>query len=99
SRMGLCNRKPAFARKGFAMKNIGIDVSKDHLDIAWLPALRPAMRLPNAPQGHDKLTELLARQQPERIVLEATGGYERQIVASLLQAHLPVAVINPRQAR
>lgn len=81
------------------MMNIGIDVSKDHLDIAWLPALRPAMRLPNDPQGHDKLVELFTRQQPQRIVLEATGGYERPLVSALLEARLPVVVINPAQVR
>lgn len=98
SRMGLCIRKPAFARKGHTM-NIGIDISKDHLDIAWLPALQPAIRLPNNDQGHQKLCALFTNQQPQRILMEATGGYERPLVAALLNAHLPVVVINPRQAR
>lgn len=81
------------------MKNIGIDVSKDHLDIAWLPALQPGMRVDNTPQGHRQLCERLARQTPERIVLEATGGYEQPVVAALLEAGLPVVVVNPRQVR
>jgi transposase len=99
SRMGLCFGKPAFARKGTAMKNIGIDVSKDTLDIACLPDVQQALRVDNTPQGHQKLCELFAAHNPQRIVLEATGGYERPVVAALLLAGLPVVVINPRQAR
>jgi transposase len=37
--------------------------------------------------------------QPTLIVLEATGGYQRAVVAALAAAGLPVAVVNPRQAR
>jgi len=79
--------------------NIGIDVSKDHLDIAWLPAIRPATQVPNNTQGHQKLCALFANQQPQRILMEATGGYERALLAALLEARLPVIVINPRQVR
>ena len=71
--MGLCFKQARIARKGHTM-NIGIDVSKDHLDIAWQPALRPAMRVPNNTQGHKKLCALFANQQPQRIIMEATGG-------------------------
>lgn len=81
------------------MNNVGIDVSKKHLDVAWQPATRPGQRFANDAQGQAELAALLARQHPERIVLEATGGYERAAVAALLQAQLPVVVINPRQAR
>jgi transposase len=100
SRLGLCCGKPASARKGTAMNpNVGIDVSKDHLDVAWEPAFSPPRRFPNTPEGRADLHALLARQNPQRIVLEATGGYERPLVAELLQARLPVAVVNPRQVR
>ena len=81
------------------MYNVGIDVSKDSLDIAWLPAIRPAITLPNDPQGHQTLVDMLVRQQPQRIILEATGGYERMIMAALMEARLPVVLINPRQVR
>ena len=81
------------------MDNVGIDVSKDRLDVAWQPAIRPGVSFPNTAEGRVALTRLLAGQHPERIVLEATGGYERAAVAACLEAGLPVIVINPRQAR
>lgn len=81
------------------MKNVGIDVSKSHLDVAWRPARRSPLRVDNTPRGHELLCQRFKRQRPDRIVLEATGGYERPLVAALLEAGLPVVVINPRQAR
>jgi len=81
------------------MENVGIDVSKDHLDVAWEPPVRPAKRYLNSSEGRNQLVALLIRQRPERVVLEATGGYERPVVGDLLNASLPVVVINPRQAR
>lgn len=77
---------------------IGIDVSKEWLDIAWSDA-RTGQRRENQPTAVAELARELAAQPPTLIVLEATGGYERLVVASLLAAGLPVAVVNPRQAR
>jgi transposase len=45
------------------------------------------------------LAELLRTRAPERIVLEATGGYESVIAAALASEQLPVVVVNPRQVR
>ena len=81
------------------MNCVGIDVSKDTLDVAFEPAIRPPATYANTEQGRAELVALIGRQQPERVVLEATGGYERATVAALLQASLPAVVINPRQAR
>jgi transposase len=78
---------------------VGIDVSKDTLDVAWAPALRPPERFANTPGGHAALRELLTRQRPALVVLEATGGFERAAAAELAAAGLPVALVNPRQAR
>ena len=75
---------------------IGIDVSKDQLDVATPDGAR---QWPNAPDGHRQLVEQLAQWQLEAIVLEATGGYERAVVAELAAAGLPVVVVNPRQVR
>lgn len=77
---------------------VGIDVSKDQYDVAW-SATRPPQTYAAHAKGRQELLELLQRQQPTLIVLEATGGYERALVAELLAAHLPVAVVNPRQVR
>ena len=74
----------------------GIDVAKDHLDVATHPA-GPPFRVPNTPDG---FAALIARLGPVRLaVLEATGGYEAPVVAALHLAGVPVAVVNPRQAR
>jgi transposase len=75
---------------------IGIDVSKDQLDVATPDGAR---QWPNAPDGHRQLVEQLAKWPLEAIVLEATGGYERAVVAELAAAGLPVVVVNPRQVR
>jgi transposase len=74
----------------------GIDVAKDHLDVATYPAGAP-LRVPNAPDGHAALAARLAGVR--LVVLEATGGYEAPVVAALHVAGVPVAVVNPRQAR
>ena len=74
---------------------IGIDVSKDTLDGAARPGA--GFRQPNTEEGITALVGHLAARGPERIVVEATGGLERPLVAALLQARLPVVVVNPRR--
>lgn len=86
------------------MRCAGLDVAKEHLDLAirfdsdevqtW-----KSWQFSNDPNGIDQLKELLCEADPERIVLEATGGYERPVSAALAAAGLPVAVVNPRQVR
>lgn len=75
---------------------IGIDVSKDSLDVATPEGVS---QWDNLPQGHSALIEQLANWTIESIIIEATGGYERPLVAELLAAGLPVIVVNPRQVR
>jgi transposase len=77
---------------------IGIDVAKARLDLHLLPAGQ-AHNLPNTAAGHEQLRKLLPRPANCLIVLEATGGYEREVVADLLDAGFRVAVINPKRAR
>ena len=77
---------------------IGIDVSKAHLDIAVRPTGQ-AFRLANDPAGLAELVARLAPLGPALIVVEATGGYELPAVATCHAAGLPVAAVNPRQAR
>jgi transposase len=78
--------------------SVGIDVSKSHLDTAFSDN-RSAFSVPNDPQGHAAIVESLVALHPSRIVLEATGHYERALVAELAAAKLPVVVVNPRQVR
>ena len=78
---------------------IGIDVSKDRLDVAAAP---PVLAAFSVPRDHDGLAELVERLVPlraERIAVEATGGFETVVVAALAAAGLPVVVVNPAQVR
>ena len=78
---------------------VGIDVSRDFLDIHLRPDGR-SFRVRNDPDGHRKLLAALpAPADMERIVLEATGGLEAPVAAALATAGHPVAVVNPRQVR
>lgn len=77
---------------------IGIDVSKDHLDIATRPSKDP-LGFQNTDEGVDALIHHLRPLQPTLIVLEATGRYHRLVLSRLLAAGLPAIAINPRQAR
>jgi transposase len=77
---------------------VGIDVSKAALDVAQRPNGEP-WRVANEEAGITELVDRLRPLGPELIVLEATGGLERLVVAALALAGLPVAVVNPRQVR
>jgi len=83
--------------------NVGIDVSQDWLDVAVLAGSEdsagPARRFENTAAGRRELTKFVGSFTPERVVMEATGGYERTTAAELAAAALPVAVVNPRQVR
>ncbi len=78
--------------------NVGIDVSKDWLDAA-IGSGTTVQRFENAETGHEGLVEALQGQRIGRIIVEATGGLERSLVAALAAAELPVVVVNPRQVR
>jgi transposase len=77
---------------------VGIDVSSQTLEVCVLPENR-TWTARNDDPGRAALAEELRVLQVALIVLEATGGYESSLVAELAVNHLPVVVINPRQAR
>ncbi|HEY4138327.1 MAG TPA: IS110 family transposase [Casimicrobiaceae bacterium] len=77
---------------------LGIDVAKDELVIACRPSLEQ-WTTPNSPVGIEALVDRIRVLNPQSIVLEATGGYERACAVALAMAGLPVAVVNPRQVR
>jgi len=77
---------------------IGIDVSKARLDIAMRPS-GESESVANDKAGIEALVKRLGEIQPALIVLEATGGMERQLSGALGGAGLPVVVVNPRQVR
>ena len=77
---------------------VGIDVSKDRLDIAVLGEER-VWQEDNTQEGIARLVQQLAEMQPKLIVVEATGGYQRSVVDALFWAGLAVAVVNPARVR
>jgi transposase len=76
---------------------VGIDVAKEWFDVQVLDG--PSERFTNDRTGHERLIGWLAGRTLGGVVLEATGGYERWLVAALTMAGLPTAVVNPRQVR
>jgi transposase len=81
-----------------ARHHVGIDVSKGRLEVCLMPD-GEAFALANDQAGIDELLDRLGRVSPELVVLEASGRYERPAAAAIAAAGIPVAVVNPRQAR
>ncbi len=77
---------------------VGIDVSKDSLDISVLPEDR-WWQVKNNDQDISGLVQSLLEISPQLVVMEATGGHEMRAAAALATAGLNVAVVNPRQVR
>jgi transposase len=78
---------------------VGIDVAKAHVDVAVLGAKLDAQRFDNEAEAHSALAAALTPLGVALVVMEATGGYEAALACALQAAGLPVAVVNPRQAR
>jgi transposase len=77
---------------------VGIDVSKESLDVA----IRPTGKFWSATNNETGAKDVMDKLQdlsPEMIVVEATGGLEALIVTELASAGLPVVAVNPRQVR
>jgi transposase len=77
---------------------VGIDVSKNQLDIAVRPA-GDTWSMPNDVSGITEVVQGLAQLHPALVVLEATGGLQMPLAAALATAGLPLAMVNPRQVR
>jgi len=77
---------------------VGIDISKNRLDVAVTPGDQ-TMAHPNNENGIQKLVKRLNNLKPLIILLEATGGYEFFLVAALREAKLPACFINPKLVR
>lgn len=77
---------------------VGIDVSKDRLDVAVRPT-GEVWQVPCDAQGISDLTARLSELTPDLVVLEATGGMEFTLTGELAAVSLPVAVVNPRHVR
>jgi transposase len=77
---------------------VGIDVAKDKLDLARSDS-RELLTVANDTAGIGRLVDLLKAASPRCIVIEATGGLETPLADALLEAQLPVAVVNPGRVR
>lgn len=77
---------------------IGVDISKAHLDVHRLPD-GISRQFSNNPRGFCAMIEWIGKLHIERIVYEATGVYHRHFEDALAKAELPLAKVNPLQAR
>jgi transposase len=77
---------------------VGIDVAKQQLDVALLPTGKK-FAVKRTSDGYQQLLDQLPAAGSCHVVLEATGGYEREVVAELLSHGHHVSVVNPRQVR
>ena len=77
---------------------VGLDVAKAHLDVALEPH-GATHRFVHDETGLTALIAYLRPLAPTLVVLEATGGYETDVATALAMAHMPVAIVNPRQVR
>ena len=77
---------------------VGIDVSKDRLDVAVRPSGEVFAVERNA-AGLEQLAARLGGLSPRVVALEATGGFETIAAAALASAGLPVVIVNPAQIR
>jgi transposase len=78
--------------------HIGVDVSKDTLDVAAYETRR-RWRFTNNDVGIDQLVQAINELPVELVVMESTGGYETQLAYALKKADIPCAVVNPRETR
>jgi transposase len=76
---------------------VGLDVAKDRLDYT-VDGTR-CDHVPNTASGHERLQAVLKSRRGVRVICEATGGYERAVVAALLLAKVEVCVVNPGRVR
>jgi transposase len=92
------NRLEMQPETGTSRNVVGIDISKDSLDVATRPT-GESWRVDHDATGVAALLDRLQTLYPALIVLEATGGLEVFLTAELAAAGLPVVVVNPRQVR
>ena len=77
---------------------VGIDVAKQSFDVCIFPEEK-RLSLSHDEDGLRQLRRQLPKEGTCLIVIEATGGYQRRLVAELAEAGHRVAVVNPRQVR
>jgi transposase len=76
---------------------VGVDVSKDRLDVALSDG--ESLTVGNDAAGHAQLRERFTAEPPRLVVMEATGGLERGLAAELTAAGIALRIVNARQVR
>jgi transposase len=76
---------------------VGIDVSKEHLDVAFSDGRQ--MRVGNDESGYAALREQFTTERPALVVMEATAGLERALAVELSAAGVALRIVNARQVR
>jgi len=84
--------------QGEVTRVLGVDVSKSWFDVASAGD-GDVQRLANDAAGIEAVVQRAREMEAQRITIEASGGWQTQLVAALMQAGLPVIVVNPRQVR
>jgi transposase len=77
---------------------VGIDVAKDKVD-ACIRACALRQSCPSTAQGHRKLVSWLRKQEVNKAVMEASGGYERAWAKALREAGIEVRIVDPKRIR
>ena len=77
---------------------VGVDVSKDTLDVATSDE-SVTLHVANDAEGMARIVEALEELKVHRVLLEASGGYERNALIALYEAKLPVVLVQPLRAR
>lgn len=77
---------------------VGIDVAKDKLDV-FIDSSNEFFTVENTPAGISIIRQRLSGLNVKLIVIEHSGRYERRCALDLMDADLPVALVNPRQVR
>ena len=98
SRVGRKRSPIVQGRVAMAAVVVGIDVSKEQLDVHLRPQ-GESFAVARDSEGLEELVQRLRPLAPALVALEATGGLEAVVAASLGTAGLPVIVVNPAQVR
>ena len=80
------------------MRNVGIDVGKSNLDV-FIHELDLHWQVANTVQEVRRLLITLNRYKLARVVVEATGGYERLLVEACAEKEMPLVITQPMQIR
>jgi transposase len=79
-------------------RNVGIDIGKDMLDVAILE-LNTHWQVTNTDEGVQSLVKQLKRYKLTRVIVEATGGYERRVAEACAAKTLPLVIVQPLKVR